>query len=488
MSDLPDYIPAKAPAQTIVDLSGKLASAQVEQLNKVGGGLSYKARVVIMPANYKATDAEQLHSLAKSIAQEWHVEGNRLLMVIDLSGKKIRTIAGRDLNQSGVSNEFIQRTVLPDYFYPYVKKGDVFQAVSSSLTAIDARVLAFRQSNSSQTGSLQTRPYESIGSTTSGSTADGGVGPVSGLSSPDYSGYYWIGGLVLLATAIYIAVARARKEKNGKLNQALTDRLGTLYKAADELGQASDYLPPQQNKELALKVSAFFEKLQTMDRAKDEIEKLSKAKQWSKANDGLLPALQLSDNLNAEAKLLLEQVNALTGGVALNGSPEEKKIAAQVVKADLDNHKITVNIKPESQPIAYARPSWTYAQEYTPNLYVGGFGGGGGGGIFDALLMLNQLETNSRLDRLDAIESSRINSYDRDNRNPNANNNSGYYASNTDTGGSWDSSNSSNSSSSSDWSSSTDSGGSWDSDSGSSSSDSSDSSSSDSGSDSGGSW
>ncbi|MBU6452506.1 MAG: TPM domain-containing protein [Cyanobacteria bacterium REEB67] len=482
MSDLPAYIPAKAPAKTVTDLSGRLASSQLDQLNKMGSGLSYKARVIIMPADYKAKDAEQLHSLAKDIARDWHVEGDRLLMVIDLSGRKIRTIAGRDLSQSGVNNDFIQRTILPDYFYPYVKKGDVGAAINNSLTAINARELAFKQSASGAAQSSQSAFDSRTGELKQGVVLDKSslfkTYPYPESPPADFTVYFWFGGFIVLALALYFAVNNAKKDKNNRLNQALTDRLGTLYKAADELGQASDYLPPQQNKELALKVSAFFEKLQTIDKAKEDIEKLTNDKQWGKANDGLLPALQLSDNLNAEAKILLEQVNALTGGVALNGSEEEKKIAAQVVKADLDNHKITVNIRPEAQPIAYARPSWTYAQEYTPNLSIGG----GGGGIFDTLLMLNQIETNNRLDRLDAIESSRINNYDRDNRNLNDNSNYNPNSGNTDSGGSWDSS---SSSTSSDWSSSTDSGGSWDS----GSSDSSDSGGSfDSGSDSGGSW
>ena len=88
MSSLPDYIPAKAPAQTITDLSGSLNPSQLEALNKIGASLTYKARVLVMPKSYRADDAEQLHGLSKEIARQWHVEGNRLLMVVDLNGKK----------------------------------------------------------------------------------------------------------------------------------------------------------------------------------------------------------------------------------------------------------------------------------------------------------------------------------------------------------------------------------------------------------------
>lgn len=469
MSGLPDFIPAKAPGHTVTDLSGSLSQGQLTQLDQFGKSLTYKARVLILPRSYKAENDEALHSLSNDVAQAWKVEGDRLLMVIDLSGHKIRVRAGSDVSHYGVSSDYVQRTLLPNYFYPYVRKNDVQGAITNSLTAVDTRLATFRKSEMAAGGATRTTQ-----------TTIQPVSPTLAGGQPNLQGFAWMGGgLVALAVAIYFIINNAAKDKTRRLNKSLSERLGKLYTAANELGQASEYMPPRANKDLALKVSAFFEKLQTLDKAKDEIEKLTAAKRWGKANDGLLPALKLTDSLNTEAEDLLEKVSAITGGVdslkpdeieKSGGSEGDKPKAIEAEKS----HRIKVNMD-----TPYSRPSWSYNQEYNQPLYINT---GPSGGIFDMLFLLEQMDTNRRLDNLEysnwsggghmmSGNNSIFGGWGGNNSSSNSSyNNSG--SSYLDSGGDWGSSSSSSSFGS-------DSGGDWGS---------SDSGSSDSGSDSGGSW
>jgi hypothetical protein len=505
MSPLPDYIPAKAPGQTVTDLSGTLSGGQLVALDNMGKTLNFKARVVLLPKNYKAANAEELHSLATDIASAWHVEGNRLLLVVDLGGKKLRAIAGDDLKNQGITNEFLGRTVWPNYFYPAVRKGDIEGALTDSLKAIQAKQLAYtsaRVSGSSTTGLPGAGPIDRNGTY---GRSDMIVPRSPGLSDghSNVSSFAFLAGLLVVAVvAIYLIVNNSNKDKSKRLNKAFTERLGKLYATADELGQASEYIAPQSNKELALKVSAFFEKLQALDKAKDEIEKLTASKRWGKANEGLLPALKLTDKLNSEGESLLESVSAITGGVdSMKLESKDKEAIAQskntadgaetgdgtsLTSEDGEkSHRIKINVNSRTP---YQRPNWTYNQEYNQPLFINS---GPSVGIFDTLFLLNQMDTGRRLDNLERNAYPNYSNPDYSNSVNSGSVNSGTSSnsfrsdnSTTDSGGDWSSS--SDSSDSSGSSSNTDSGGDWGDSSGSSGS--SDSSDVGSGSDSGGDW
>jgi hypothetical protein len=542
MSGLPDYIPAKAPGQTVTDLSGKLSLGQLGALDNMGKTLNFKARVIILPKSYKAANPEQLHSLAKDVAAAWHVEGNRLLLVVDLSGKKLRAIAGSDLSNRGITNEYLQRTVWPNYFYPNVRKGDIESALTNSLQAIQQRQLAFnvpRQRYSG--GTTNAGPTGPIGP--GGPLGPSGPGgptaidsytsssPMIGNASPSLSGGHAnINGLIFLSTllvvalaVIFFAITKSRKDKNSALTKALNERLGKLYATADDLGQASEYIAPQSNKEVALNVSAFFEKLQALDKANDEIEKLTAGKHWGNANEALLPALKLTDKLNSEGSALLENVSAITGGVdsmkiespkvespkinSVNLEGNERKAMAQGDSGSSDGAVGNLSTAPKdkkssrikiNENTSYQRPAWTYEEQYNQPIFGNSaFNSGPSGGIFAMLFLLNQMDTGRRLDHLEGNQwlsaqepngfrtsgaSAGTSNNSSQSANSSANNNHSSFDSNsTDSGGDW-----SSSSSSSDSSFSTDSGGDWgtSSDSG-SGSDLESTSASDSGSDSG---
>jgi hypothetical protein len=516
MSGLPDYIPAKAPGHAVIDLSGTLSQGQLEGLDNFAKTLTFKPRVIILPKTYKAANDEELHSLATDIASAWHVEGNRMLLAVDLSGKKLRAIAGDDLKSHGITNQYLKRTVWPNYFYPYVRKGDIEGALRNSLKAVQARELATQGTGTQYAG-------VNIGGTTGPSNAGNAANqsmivPASPGLSDTHAGsnaMLWMGSLIILAAvAIYFIINNSNKDKNNRLTKALTERLGKLYATADELGQASEYIVPQSNKEVALKVSSFFEKLQALDKAKDEIEKFTATKRWGKANDALLPALKLTDKLNVEGEGLLENVSAITGGVdSMKLEEKDKKGISQrqgpgqnqansdgtaMTTTDGEPHKIKIDMA-----TPYQRPSWSYQQEYNQPIFAN-YGQSSGGGIFDMLFLLNQMDNSRRLDNLERNQSSWSAGQGGNNFFSGSNNSGtssanagsdtnrdasdhGSSGSSIDSGGDWgSSSNSSDSSDSSDFSSSVDSGGDWG-----SSSDSSDSSGSfdsDSGSDSGGDW
>jgi uncharacterized membrane protein YgcG len=475
MSHLPDYIPAKAPGHTVTDLSGTLTPSQLTDLDSFGKTLSFRARILVLPKSYKASDADQLHSLAADIASAWKVEDNRFLLVVDLSGKKLRAIAGSDLHDHGVTHEYLQRTVWPNYFYPHVRSGDIAGALTDSLKAIESQQAVYTRAGQSATTSSGNDQR---------SVASQSASPMVVPTSPDMGGGHGTSALVMLAAfivvvlaAIYLVVSKSNKDKSKRLSQALTERLGKLYKTADELGQACEYIAPKSNKELALKVSAFFEKLQALDKAKDEIEKLSAAKRWGKANDALMPALRLTDKLGQEADSLYEAVSAITGGVDTMKLPAGKEKPALTAESDKENNdrdeksrRIKVDM---SAP--YQRPTWSYNPEYSQPIFVNQ---SSSGGIFDMLYLINQMETDRRIDNLERNQWAAnsgggsffgSSTYGGNSPNFNRTDSGGDWGSSssfssggdsgfsTDSGGSWGDS----SSSSSDFGSSTDSGGDW---------------------------
>jgi len=391
MSGLPDFIPTTEPKQTVTDLSGKLTAAQLSELNGLDSRLQYKARVLIMPSSYKASSDQELRDLGDEIGRTWQIEGSTLLMLVDLSGRKIRLVAGPEMAHTGVSNYYLQKTLLPEYFYPQVKVGHVYEAITNSLIAIDGRRQSFQQqplrSRTDLSGvSSNTGTYERH----SNSNANPNLSAPPGSGS-DYGTIFLAGALVVLGSACFLLKSRSDREKNKSRTQDLMDRLGKLYKLADELGQASEYMPPGENKDLALQVSAFFQKLETVNKAKDEIDKLSLEKRWGKANDALLSGLKLTNALTAEGEKLLAQVSAITGGVDSLKPDSAEQTTADTKAPPSDNdapHKVRVDMP-------YSRPSWSYEPEYNQPIFVNS---GPSTGIMDMLFLLNSMNYGNIFD------------------------------------------------------------------------------------------
>ncbi len=372
MSELPSYIPPIAPKAAVLDLSGRLDSSALARIEASASRLNYKAKIVLVPNDYKPTPAADLHDLARSIADAWSVQGNRFLIVIDLPHKQIRTIGGEGLKAKGITTEFVQNTVLPNNFYPSMRKGDLPGAIENLMQAVQTKV-AQSTRTSATTSSAPTHAAPQINGL--------GLWPT-----------VLIFGSILLA--LVLLMVKFYKDKTKRLRQSLNDRLGDLYQRADQLGQASEYMDPTKNKELALKITAFFEKIAALNKAEDEVEELTKGNNFSGANRGLVNCLKLADQLILEMDDLLPAVNAITGGVDNTGEAErlilKKKEAAE--------HTFKMQEKPLRQPqmvSRYYRPSWSNEPQYAPPVY------NNGSSLMDVMFLLNQMNMNNRVNQMD---------------------------------------------------------------------------------------
>ncbi len=390
MSELPSYIPPLAPKAAVLDLSGRLDSSALARIEASASKLNYKAKIVLVPNDYKPTPAADLHDLARSIADAWSVQGNRFLIVIDLPHKQIRTIGGEGLKAKGITTEFVQNTLLPNYFYPSMRKGDLPGAIENLMQAVQTKVAQSTRTSITGTTAGVAKPSSSQYQTYETSAPTHAAPQINGLG---LWGTVLIFGSILLA--LVLLMVKFYKDKTKRLRQALNDRLGDLYKRADQLGQASEYMDPTKNKELALKITAFFEKITALNKAEDEVEELTKGNNFGGANRGLVNCLKLADQLILEMDDLLPAVNAITGGVDNTGEAErlilkKKEAAEQSLKMQ---EKISV---PQQQMSGrYYRPTWSNEPQYAPPVY------NNGSSLMDVMFLLNQMNMNNRINQMD---------------------------------------------------------------------------------------
>ncbi|MBK7749018.1 MAG: TPM domain-containing protein [Candidatus Obscuribacter sp.] len=499
--DWPQGVPLKPPSETVLDLAGVLTTDDRQTIDTEAKGMHYHARVVILPRGYK--DNDDLLALSDQIAYKWGIKGaptDRLLMLVDYSNHKVRIVRGDKLTDAGVDTNFVRGTVIPRSFIPKARETDIKGAISDSLTAIEDRYQSGTVVGRSTIASGAQHAPRGIESTIGereqnlaylkahGSESQTPV-PQSKGPSPLAGSAMIVVIIVFIAffTTIFLTINRNRKAKQKVLTNTLEGKLNELYINADQLGQASEYIKPDENKELAYRIGVFFQKLSTLDSAKEEVDKLAKNGKSSANIDGLIKCLQMADALLSESQHLSTQVNAITGGIDSQAEAralvdkhdkEQKLLSAQKQESASDSEgenpghilKVPQGEQAEKMPARlfgtsrYYQPSWSTMDEYAHPIVVQS-----NGGLTNLMFMLNQMETNRRLDDL-AMHQYAI---------PPANS---YYQDQSIFGGgssSYDSGSDSGS-----WGSS-DSGGSWDS--GSDSGSWSDSGSSDSGSD-GGSW
>ncbi len=432
MSNLPNYIPQTAPKAAVLDLSGRLDSSALARIEQTAAKLSYKAKVVLVPGDYKPTPSNDLHDLARSIADAWSVQGNRFLIVIDLPHKQIRTIGGEGLKSKGITSEFVQNTLLPNNFYPSMRKGDLPGAIENLMQAVQDKVAVTSR----------------MGTTASaGQTSNGQYQSAPTHAEPQINGLGLWGTVLFFGSILLVLVltmVNFYKGKTKRLRQSLNDRLGDLYQRADQLGQASEYMAPARNKDLALKITAYFEKLTALNKAEDEVEELTKANNFGRANNGLVNCLKLADQLTLEMDELLPAVNAITGGVDNTG--ENERLWLKKKEALENNLKMQEKVPVSQANSRYYRPTWSNEPQYAPPVY------NNGSSLMNVMFLLNQMNMNNGVDQMDwqmNHQMYRNQSYD----NPGI----------SDAGGSWGSSSSDSSSNDSGWG---DSGGSSSSDSG----------------------
>jgi uncharacterized membrane protein YgcG len=383
-----DFLPARPPRNAILDFSGSLTLDQTNQLEGVAHVLNYQAKVVVLPKNFTPGNFDQF---SRDLAQHWQVSGNRLLLVIDLKGKHMQALPGKALQAKGVDSSFINKQVFPTSFVPSARENDVAGAIQSTLLSINEQV----QSRAGQLVPSQGVPsaYPGHSRASQGDSGDNGWGVFVMLA------------LVPLVIAVLSLMAfRKRAESNKQIKRELEEKSSLLYQIADQLGQASEYLPRDKQPELAQKVAEFFSKLSAVEQAKRELEMMERQSKTAQVRDGLLKIHKVVDLLREDAKQLLPEVNALTGGVQ-SFSPTDDT-AGSILKNSETNkqreidegERLRLPSRGTSQP--YYTPTWMSEPMYAP-MMVNPFGGGVGG-LMSMALLLNQMDMSHRLNDLAA--------------------------------------------------------------------------------------
>lgn len=382
-----DFLPAKPPAHAILDFSGSLSTDQTSQLEGVAHALNYKAKVVVLPKSFTPTNFDQF---SRELAQQWQVGGNRMLMVIDLKGKHMKALPGKALQARGVDSTFLNKQVFPNNFVPYIKENDVAGAIQNTLLAVNTQV----QSRAGQLVPSQRVPstYPNNARAPQGDAGDHGWGVFAMLA------------LVPIVIGVVSMMAfRKRSESNQMMKKELEEKSSLLYQIADQLGQASEYLPREKQPELAQKIAEFFSKLNAVEQAKRELEMMERQGKTSQVRDGLLKIHKVVDVLREDAKQLLPEVNALTGGVQ-SFSPTDDQADRILKDSETDRQRdldegVRLRVPQRGAGQHYYTPTWMAEPMYAP-MMVNPFGGVGG--LMSMALLLNQMDMSHRLNDLAA--------------------------------------------------------------------------------------
>lgn len=375
-TQLPAFIPDQPPASSILDFSGTLSQGSISSLQSQAGHLYYKTKVVILPQDFSPPDLQQF-SLA--LAKKWHVSGDRFLLAVDLKGHKVRGISGESLKQQGVDSSYITNELFPQHFLPYIRHGDVYGAISSTLTAVNNTVVTSRTTAAAA---------QSAGSSVSrtGTAYAPNSAPAGGADGEGFVGLIIISAIIL---AFFGLSFRFRQSQNKKLHATIEQESSSLYEKADQLGQASEYMNPSTNKELAQRVAAFFAKLTTLEKARAEIEHLEKRNKPWKAGKGLEQCLRLTRSLVAEMDPLLEQVNRVTGSVeTFPAAPRED--AKRLLDGEESAPVLTVRETPYRQPVWVNDPVYAPAMPSLSSAMP----------LLGMVMLFNQMETNHRLNEM----------------------------------------------------------------------------------------
>jgi uncharacterized membrane protein YgcG len=424
-----NFLPAKPPANSILDFSGSLSAGQTSQLEGVAHALSYQAKVVILPQNFNPTAFDQF---ARELAQQWQVHGNRLLIVVDLKGKHMRALPGKTLQAKGVDQSFLNQQVFPNSFKPYVKEGDVAGAIQNTLLAINTQVQS--QARVGQTVESQRVPADAYGGGTRMTPASGG---------DNGWGVFAMLALVPIAlTVVSLVAMRKKSDSNRLMRKELEEKSSALYQIADQLGQASEYLPRDKHPELAQKTAEFFSKLNAVEQAKRELEMMERQGKTREVRDGLLKIHKVVDLLKAEGKELTPQVSALTGGVQSSFAPIQEDAGSIIKVSETDKQrqadedfKLRIAARQnQAQAMGnqrYYTPTWMSEPMYAP-MMVNPFGGVGG--MMTMAMLLNQMDMNRRLSDVAAHQYYQDH-YNQNNWDNNNQNDAGSWGG--DDGGSW---------------------------------------------------
>ena len=162
-----------------------------------------------------------------------------------------------------------------------------------------------------------------------------------------------------------------RSHQQSDLKILLKD-LDSLYRRADQLGEACDILNPKTDEQLSRDIAEFFAKMITLQNAHNQIKQLSPILNLAKRGKAITQCTRYVGVLKRDARDLLQRVNVKTGV----GKSYESQISLQAIsvdpklsKADSTSDGVAIIGLPK-----YRSPSWVSQPAYARSSSDDGIG------------------------------------------------------------------------------------------------------------------
>lgn len=395
------FLPLEAPKESLIDYSQTLSNQARQNIEQQCHNLPFHAKVVVLPRDFSPGSMKSFDEFCRALAEQWHVTGNRFLLVVDTRGHHVRALCGQELEAQGISSDFLSSSVLKLNFIPKMKKGDLEAAISSSVNAVAARTSEQKTAQSEGQGRIiQRHPYAST-------VPQSGTSTIYGEHSKPSDGSGFLVFLVVLI-GVVLAVIFAKKKLEEKQSQEiyleLKKRLDSLYQKADSIGQASEYLEPARNAELAKEVAIFFNRLGAISSAQTELDRLERSKGLGSALVNVRKLNKMVEMLEGDAAQLEKNVNEATGKIGTSDeAPEllakkfEREAELAVAAEDqAEQQRLQIQNQQREMDERFRRPSWAFQPSYYQPVVVND----PWSGIRDMFMIMNQMETNRRLSEI----------------------------------------------------------------------------------------
>ncbi len=447
--DQAPFLTPSAPRESVVDYSGRIDSGSDRQLETFAKTLNFKAKVVVLPSDFSPGSMSAFDSFCRDLAQQWHVSGDRFLLVVDLKGHHVRGLSGKSLQSDGIDSSFIS-VLIRDEFVPLMKKGDLSDAIQNTLAGVQSKLSESRSAvvDSSKgkdeiTNTVSsTREAQDLSASSSGPS----------LVNLGFAAFFVLIALLVAFTMMIIWQRKSRiAGQSQKMFEKLKIRLASLYERADGIGQAAEYLNPNENGELAKEVADFFNRVGALSATQNKLEAMKKKGNLSESYDQLRKIEKMVDVLEPESDKLLSAVSVATGGHAqIAESPEavalkferQAELAVQKDKDEEAREEELAQIQRRREEDRFRRPAWSYEPTYYgPVVYSDPWAS-----LSNWMVMLNQIQLEDRMDRMNYQMHQRDNNYDSNYGGRSSNYGDGGGSWGRDSGSSWDSSNDSGSS------------------------------------------
>lgn len=161
--EFPDFLPTTRPQKSsLIDPGNVLGKEAAQKLDKQLKELTYQADVVILPKDHQG---ENIVDLSKQILTTWKPKNHEVLFILDVHGRQLNINVGPSLNRLGISNDTVNKELLPRFFYPQAKKGNFGDAVGDTLNGLNAQLntnlkAAYRKQQSNSNGNYRSEQVE----------------------------------------------------------------------------------------------------------------------------------------------------------------------------------------------------------------------------------------------------------------------------------------------------------------------------------------